>query len=881
MLTLFTLLLGAAATGAESALDSRHPEAVEVYLCDFGETTDVNHDRWPDHWKRHRSTEYPAFIKVEIAEPATPDDDHCLAVEMNGGGAMIHSPPIPISPLFSYVLEANVRTSELAHSGASISVSYFDAESRLVDLAGRSRIVAGSQPWSRLRVGPFSTSHERATFVVITLHVEPQDDGFDLQGFAQFDDIWLARLPRMMLQSNSPHNVYSDPQNIEITCNVSGIQQRDPMLTFELLDLSDRTLAQMTHRLEGKVVALSGSTISELAEREGMDVRNTDNGYQGEMSWRPPVKENGFFRVRVRMLGDTGVMHQREVSLVVVRPQPPPVGGEFGWSMPDGDRQLSLDAIADVLKQVGANWVKFPVWYEPTDRQRADRLAHFTEQLNTDRIELVGMIDQPPQEARKLFSENTDRLPAASVFAERDVWYPALNPVLTRLTLKVQSWQLGADDDTSFMGHPDLADKLDEVDQQIARLGQKIRLGLSWRWINEVPDIESPPWNFLSFTASPQMTAEEIATYLQSTQRSTQRWVMLEPLSRKHYDVEVRARDLVLRMLAAKMNNADVTFATNPFDPETGLMKPDGTPSELLLPWRTTAYMISGTQYLGSIELPGGSRNYILKRGDEAIMVVWNENETQEEINLGDPQRVEHIDLWGRARRPQRRAHRQVFQVGPLPTFISGISPEMAMWRMNFELLDAKLEGLYGRPQYPRFRLKNPFRQGAGGTMQINVPKSWGMTPRPLRINMAGSEERVDRMEIMLRSNASSGEERVRIDFKVTADRDYQFSAWRRMEVGLGDVVMEFKTEIDEDGNLIVEQRMINKTDTSVNFKCFLFPPNRRRLRQNVLNLSRGTNLKVYSLPDAEDLVGQTLWVRAEEIHGSRVLNYRFTVGAD
>ena len=491
------------------------------------------------------------------------------------------------------------------------------------------------------------------------------------------------------------------------------------------------------------------------------------------------------------------------------------------------------------------------------------------------------MIDQPPAESRKLFSESTDRLPAASVFAERDVWYPALNPVLTRLTLKVQSWQLGTDDDTSFMGHTQLADKLGEIDEQIARLGQKIRLGVSWRWLNEVTDIESPPWNFLSFIASPQLTAEEIATYLQSTPRDTQRWVMLEPLPKKHYPVQERARDLVLRMLAAKMNDADVTFATNPFDAETGLMNPDGTPGELLLPWRTTAYMISGTQYLGSIELPGGSRNYILTRGDETIMVVWNEKETQEVINLGDIHDVEHVDLWGRAKRPERQGHRQVYQVGPLPTFISGINREMAQWRMDFEIVDVKLQSLYGRPQFPRIHMKNPFRQGVGGTMQVHVPKSWGNQPPAFRVNLSGSEERVERMEITLRGNASSGEETVRCDFALTADRDYRFSAWRKMEVGLGDVVMEFKTEIDEAGNLIVEQRMINKTDTNVNFKCFLFPPNRRRLRQNVLDLSRGSNLKIYTLPDAEELIGQTLWVRAEEIYGNRVLNYRIKVTGD
>jgi len=174
--------------------------------------------------------------------------------------------------------------------------------------------------------------------------------------------------------------------------------------------------------------------------------------------------------------------------------------------------------------------------------------------------------------------------------------------------------------------------------------------------------------------------------------------------------------------------------------------------------------------------------------------------------------------------------------------------------------------------------VKNPFPQGAGGTMTIHTPEAWGKSPLPVSIKLAGHEERTDRFEIVLRSDASTGQQPVRVDFDLTVDRDYKFSIYTTMELGLGDVAMDFETEFDEHGNLIVRQRLLNKTDDFVNFKCFLFAPGRRRLRQNVLNLSRGTNLKIYTLPDGEDLIGKTLWVRAEEMAGDRVLNYRFEV---
>lgn len=876
-LTLLPLLL--TIVTRDMPLDAHHPEAVAVYQCEFSAALDVNHDDWPDGWRRQTGLNYPAWLPILLRDDqSAPTSQRCLRLELDGGAAAVDSPHIPISPLFSYVLEADVRTEKLKHHGAYITITFLDDQQRPL-ATERSRIVAGSEPWTKLTIGPLSPPHEDAVIAVIGLHLESTGEQFDLTGAASFANVWLARLPRMTLHTNSPHNVYSDPKDVLITCRISGIQERDPPLTFELIDLSRRTLAELSGRLDGEVIALKNAKVSRSDQKSNLADAEAEHGYQGEMRWQPPITGYGFYRIRVRMLGKSDVLHERTVSLAVVRPQPPLTGGEFGWSLPHGEKPLSMNAMAGLLAQAGISWAKFPVWYDATDNGRAEQVARFAERLSTQRIELVGLLDTPPPEARKLFAEGDERLPAAGIFADPALWSPAINPVMTRLALKVRWWQLGGDDDTSFMGHPELHDKVGQVKEHVGRFGQELHLGIAWRWLNELPTKKNPPWEYVALGANPSLTADELTTYLNSQPTTNERrWVMLEPLPKNDYDVNARALDLVSRMLAAKMNRADAAFATDPFDPRTGLMEPDGAPGELFLPWRTTALMISGTQFLGSITMPGGSRNYILTRGDEAVMVVWNDTPTSEAINLGDPREIEHIDLWGRVTQPEQRGHDQVYNVGPLPTFITGISRELALWRMHFRFEQSRLQSLYGRPQYPTFRVKNPFPQGAGGSMTIHTPDAWGKPPLPVSIKLAGGEERTDRFEIVLRSDASTGEQPVRVDFDLTVDRDYKFSVYTTMELGLGDVAMDFETQFDERGNLVVRQRLVNKTDEFVNFKCFLFAPGRRRLRQNVLNLSRGTNLKIYTLPDGEDLIGKTLWVRAEEMAGDRVLNYRFEV---
>ncbi len=104
LLSLFIL-----ATSAVAAPDGRYPDAVEVFHCDFGSQWDQTYDRWPDRWTRLRSPAFPAYLPARIVDDATAQTGHCLRIDLDGGGAAVFSPPIKISPMFSYVLEVQLK----------------------------------------------------------------------------------------------------------------------------------------------------------------------------------------------------------------------------------------------------------------------------------------------------------------------------------------------------------------------------------------------------------------------------------------------------------------------------------------------------------------------------------------------------------------------------------------------------------------------------------------------------------------------------------------------------------------------------------------------------------------------------------------------------
>ena len=117
MTLLCTLLILAAPPLAP--MEERLAETVVQWS--FGEEDDRNYDQWPDGWTRRRAEGYPPYIKIALVGPDGPAADRQLQIDLDGGAAVIFSPPVDVNPLFSYVLEANVKGAELDHNVAAVA----------------------------------------------------------------------------------------------------------------------------------------------------------------------------------------------------------------------------------------------------------------------------------------------------------------------------------------------------------------------------------------------------------------------------------------------------------------------------------------------------------------------------------------------------------------------------------------------------------------------------------------------------------------------------------------------------------------------------------------------------------------------------------------
>jgi len=871
------LLIGAT---DDVPLEVRYPEGTEVFHATFDESCDTNYDDWPDHWTRRYGPNYPHYVEVKISKEPAPVGDRCLRVQLDGGGAVAYSPPIEVSHLFAYVTEGFVRINGLKHDRAYYSITFLDSEKRRLE-SHRSVKLQRTDGWEKVRVGPIAPESPETAFAVIGLHVEPGERP-DLTGSVCFDDVWLARLPRMSLEANEPFHLFIDRRDVKIRCQASGFRRPDQRITLQLTDALGNELQRTRRRLDVRSVQSQVSvSLDTLAE--------APSGLVGTTDWSPEIPGPGFYRVRATMRGTSSLVHDRELSLAVIDAQEAPRGAEFGWTLPRGEEPLPLETLAPLIIQSGVGWVKYPLWFsDERDDSETERLVTFLERLARRDIRLVGLLSDPPETIRDKYGFETE-LAAVNLFApDVEVWYPSLEPVLTRLATRVRWWQLGGDLDTSFVECPNLLAKTAQIKAALDRIGQDVNLGLGWSWIDQFPGYhpsqqderpaagESLPWRFLTLSADPPMTYRELGRYIDaSADAQVQRWVVIRPISARHYDPDVRATDLVNRMIAARIHGAEGIFCPDPFDDEHGLMNADGTPGELLMPWRTAALTLAGAEYLGSLQLPGGSQNQVFAREKDAVMVVWNEQPTEEVLYLGDD--AQQIDLWGHVVTPERRGHRQLLHVDRVPKIVTGLDLEVTRWRMSLKFAADRLPSVFGRPHENSLELTNHFDSGAAGQITLEMPDGWMVQPAEMPFRLAEGEPMQRPFTITFPYNASSGRHSVRADVKVQGTPPRQFSVYRHVDVGLGFVYITLRSWLNANGELEVEQQFVNDGGGRVSFRCQLFIPGRRRQMTQVISLPRGQDTKRYVIEDGEELIGQTLWLRAEELKGPRVLNYRFT----
>ena len=869
--------------GVQSAAVGHDPfaGADEVLRHSFSPDEDRDFDNLPDGWLRRRGVQFPRYVHCGIDRSrgcfrgdARNAARQSLRMKVNGAEAVMYSPVLPLRGIHSYVFEGRILTRGLKHDAAVLSLSFLNARRQRIHRYLTRPVTGTHADWVRLRIGPVAPGAE-ARFVVIGCHLL-QGRRKDIRGDVWFDELWLGRLPLLRLESSHRTHFMLPTVPIEITSVVSGLDAgRRYQLKMQITDTADRLLASKDFDFHQPAVSAARP-----AEAAGPAAKSPE---QHRLNWKIPPQDYGYYQVWSTLCRDEEIIVRKKTTFTVIDLIPHAGEGRFGWSLEQGTAEVELRELAEIAPQAGINWLKLPLWRSMSkeDPELPGRISEFLELLTRRRISAVGLLDEPPDSLRRQFSG--DWAGVSEIFAmPTDFWSESLESVIARYSSHVRHWQLGSDHDDSFIGRPSLSEMLGRVKGEFDRIGRDTRVGVHWDWSVPLPPRSELPQAFLSISSPEPLSGTRLREVLrQSDQSGVPRWVLIRPLPLSQHSHELRGADLIQRMVAAHAGGAEAIIASDVFDPEHGMLYPHGAPRRLFLPWRTVATALQGSTWLGSLTLPGNSVNHLFDRGDEVVVVMWSEKPVTERLFLGESART--IDLWGRQSRPQTdlETGEQIFENGPVPTIVRGCSRDLALLQMAVQYAGGQVASASGAHSDAVVG-RNTFSQGIDGIVRVRMPADWDVDPGEWPLQAAAGEEFRLPLTLTLPGTASLGREMTSIDFEITADRPYRFRVYRDYEVGLGDLHLSVVERVLPDGRLEIEQVITNNTrpEEVLDFRCSLFVPGRRRQKRLVTRLGNGQDRKLYVLPDFESLRGRDLWLRAEQISGRRVLNFKWKVGS-
>jgi len=875
------LMLSVLLLGGANGLLQHDPfsQANEVFLFSFERDEDRDFDGQPDDWTRRRGPLFPAYVRTEIDRDMSQHGSQSLRVDVNGGRVTYYSPPKQIDALHAYVFEGYIRTQRLKHDAALFSLSFLNHKRQRIQRT-LSRPVSGTHSeWVRVRIGPVFPK-EDVRFVVVGCHLVPQKRK-DLRGQVWFDALRLGQTPQLSLATGFDAHFKPAGSPMDMTAEVGGLEaDGDYRLRFQLYDGNGTLVEQELRSLADSPNAISTSPDSEPPQPL-------------KVVWKLPAQPRGFYRVLAALERDGDVMIEKLSSFLVMDFVEPQGQGEFGWSLAQPPDGIPLQDLADMATQSGISWLKYPLWQtvESDWSKESRNLAELFDTLSHRRMTVVGVLNNPPDDVRRKLPSDQNGVGRLFTMHET-LWWPSVRPVVARYSSHVRHWQLGGDTDHSLVPVAELPETVRRLKTRFDTVARDIRIGIPWDTATALPARKDMPHAVFTLVDTERFESGSLQTLPRSGgAASVPRWVSLKPLPKKQplpekqpppekrFSVEQRGSDLVKRLTAARASGADAVFLHDVLHPQHGVLNDDGSPTPLYLPWRTAALALRGAKYLGSLQLPGGSTNYVFERDGEGIVVLWNPEPTTEELWQGTE--LLATDIEGRKRLierpPNRKTQAPSVKVGTVPLILQQLPAAMLRWQLATRFEVEEFESRRGK-QSQTLVVTNTFSQEINGRVSLEPPRGWSVQPKSWEIRLDPGEQRKLPMTITVPPYASQGVVPVAVNFRILAERVYRFRVRRTFRVVMGDVAIKVVDRKRKDGRLEIQQIITNNTQPEqvLSFRCMLLAPGVRRQRRLVSRMGRGKDRRVYILPDAEALRGETLWIRAEQIGGSRVLNLRW-----
>ena len=856
-----------------------------IYQCLFDNISDAeDSDGFPDYWTRKDGMEngipFPRHLDIGIVENPNPFSDYALRMNMEGGAAAMFSPKIPLRPGMCYTVSAFVESSALVFDEVSILATFYGNDTAKPIRTIESKKIRNTNGWQQLVVGPITADMPNVQSLSVGLLVMPtarQDYGVKVN----FVNVEIRESPNISLTMANDHHLFFTPREISVRCEFRGLDPRQHAVQFFLEDPFGRIIGQREAEL----------MIGHFpAERFVVNPQNIQDVIHGTATWNNlPIRFPGFYRIRVatpesyiqtlRLPPDQTfedpLFHIAPQTFVVMPPGSYQPGGEFGWTL-DGWPPDEITKALPTIAQSRLSHLKLPAWLSADiPPQQQETLLRLCRDLSQQRVRLIGLLSPVPKDmAAKIVH---GQVHAASVLGnDTRLWGDSLQPSLLALSLLIKDWQWTSDTDQSLIDlfftpdgkmSPPGRERFQAFHQLFDQEQFGFGIGMTWDWYREVPDEQLPIPNVtLNFPVDSSIMPEEVASFFSGTSPSFfRRSVSVSPLPMDDYSLETRITHFVQSLVLMKAAGLDTISLSSPKDEQTGILQNDGTPNELYLPWRTTASLLSGGRFLGSITLPNRSRNYCFEQsGNQCVMAVWNstansENPVLETLYLGNEPHI--VNVWGRDMVPEPIGNNHTIPVTQTPVFVTGLNIDVARFRLSMR---TDVRQISSKPNETH-AIPFSYRNDSALPMSIQImpegPRAgdWTIAPVSHSANLEAGLAATGTFDLTLSPRGDTGQRRFQYNVKISGSNMAEFAIYDEMMVGNPDVSMEFVSRLNDKGDLEVIQVFTNNTENVYTYDCRLIIPNRAPRKSRITRQGFGRAEHVYTVERGQELLNRGL----------------------
>lgn len=844
-----------------------------VHRFDFDERRLGNYETVPMHWTRLEGKQFPGFAEGNFDRQvgrSAPPSLH-LGADGRNVGLWYHGPATEVRPNSEYLIVGWIRSDRLVHARACLSAYYLDHQGLPIEGTQVFGGLVGGDPrpgpggaWRRVQIH-LPAAPPRGRTIGLTAwvvqrqvwdraprphrHIEPQD----IDTGAWFDDITIYRMPRAVLATSTPGNLFVVPAPVllEVTVADNDAVGLSATLTARsvaghLIHQTDIAI-QTARRPQPTAVHLTGLT-------PGL--------YQATLEIRTGGETAVTRRLQFACLGPE---HNRGTG----------VAKAFGVVL-DPDNRSDPDTEFALLSALAVGAVKYPVWSpslaggtQEANDVAPDRLLH---DLVKARVALTGVLGSPPaglvqsagRYARSLLAILSDD-PAG--------WRPYLAAVVAPYASVFRTWQIGTDGDRQTFNDALLPEVVRQVRREMIPLITTVSLAVPGDVANAGGD-EALPAEEITVRIGPDIHGDWIASYLEGYRKLNYDRVSayVEIDRRQDYARVPRLAAFARRVIRTRHAGVSATFVPQLWRTRWTVNGAVTEPTETFIVYRTIVSLLGDLTPGPMVKLADGVVALAFHDAEQSVLAIWNPSAPSQgrihELQLGGARR--QIDLWGRPMPlASGRDGRRKVRLFPQPVFVDQVERWLVEFVASAELVPAKVEHSL-LPQTHALRLRNAGRKPFAGRVALQAPDGWAVRPQRFALQLPPRAEFSQPIEFRYGQNEPAGLKQIVAVVDFETEPSYHLEIPLTLELGIHDVDVWGFTFL-EGNRLVLRHGVTNRSSQPLSLRSFATVPGRSRQFRVIAALAPGeTTIAEYRFTDPAALARRTVRLGLREVDGPR-----------